>query len=300
MRIKPKVIVIVGPTSSGKTELSLKLAKKFNGVIISADSRQIYKEMDVATAKTTKDEQQGIPHYMIDIVKPNEEFSLMLYQNTVYNLLNKIAKHNSKSRQPIVPFVVGGTGLYVQSIVEGYKIPHTKPNPKLRMELEKLSLEKLATRLKKLDPKAKVDLKNKRRVIRAIEILSTFGKISGVKKQSPDFDFLQIGIKLPRETLYQRIERKVEEMYKRGLVKETKKLLSAEYDFSGPAFSALGYKHILSYLKNKITLKAALELMKRDTKHFAKRQLTWFKRNRKIHWVENYPQAESRIQNFLK
>lgn len=300
MKTKPKVVVIVGPTSSGKTELSLKLAKKFNGIIISADSRQIYKEMDIATAKTTKAEQQGIPHYMIDIIKPNENFSLMLYQNTVYNLLQKITKHNFKNNQPILPFIVGGTGLYVQSIVEGYQIPHAVPDQKLRMELENLPLEKLATRLKKLDLKTKVDLKNKRRVIRAIEVLSTFGKADKVKKQSPDFDFLQIGIKLPRETLYQRIERKVEEMHKRGLVKETKKLLSAGYDFSEPALSALGYKYIRDYLKHKITLKSALELMKRDTKRFAKRQLTWFKRNKKIHWIETYSEAERLIQTFLK
>lgn len=299
MKIKPKVVVIVGPTSSGKTGLSLKLAKKFNGVIISADSRQIYKEMDIATAKTTKDEQQGIPHYMIDIIKPNEEFSLMFYQNTVYNLLNKITKHNLKSRSTTVPFIVGGTGLYVQSIVEGYKIPHVEPDQKLRAELENLSLEKLSIRLKKLDPPTKVDLKNKRRVIRAIEIMTTFGKTTDTKKQSPNFDFLQIGIKLPRETLYQRIEKKVEEMHKRGLVKETKKLLSAGYDFSEPAFSALGYKYIRDYLKHKITLKSALELMKRDTKHFAKRQLTWFKRNKKIHWVATYPEAEHLITKFL-
>ncbi|MBU1083090.1 tRNA (adenosine(37)-N6)-dimethylallyltransferase MiaA [Patescibacteria group bacterium] len=300
MKTKPKVIVIVGPTSSGKTELSLKLAKKFNGVIISADSRQIYKEMDIATAKTTRDQQQGIPHYMIDIIQPNEEFSLMFYQNTVYNLLNKITKSNLRNKQATIPFIVGGTGLYVQAIVEGYKIPHAEPNQQLREKLNNLSLEKLIIKLKKFDPKTTVDLKNKRRVIRAIEILSTLGSTSKIKRQAPAFDFLQIGIKLPRETLYQRIEKKVEEMYKHGLVKETKKLLSAGYDFSEPAFSALGYKHIRDYIKNKITLKAALELMKKDTKHFAKRQLTWFKKNKKIHWIESYPEAESLIQNFLK
>ena len=168
---KPKAIVIVGPTSSGKTELSLRLAKKFSGVVISADSRQIYKDMDIATAKTTKNQQQGITHYMIDILSPDEDFNLSHYQNTVNNLLCSIAENNLKRSQPVIPFIVGGTGLYIKAIVDSYQLPAVPPNPALRTQLEQLSVEELAYQLKQLDPATEVDLHNKRRVIRALEIL---------------------------------------------------------------------------------------------------------------------------------
>lgn len=294
---KLKIIVIVGPTSSGKTNLSLKLAKKFNGIIISADSRQIYKELDIATAKTTKNQQQGIPHYMIDIINPDDDFNVQLYQDTVYNFLNSIS--NKKRGKTTLPFIVGGTGLYIRSIVDGYKMPRVKPDKTLRAKLEKLSIDKLAEKLKKLDPKTKVDLKNKRRIIRAIEVVLALGKtVSQVEK--PNFEFLQIGISLPIKELYERTEKKVDQMYEEGLVKETKKLIDKEYDFNSPALSSLGYKHIRDYLKHRITLKKALELMKRDTKKYVKRQLTWFKKDKQIHWIKNYKEAEKLIQDFIR
>lgn len=294
-----KVIVIVGPTSSGKTELSLRLAKKFHGTIISADSRQIYRHMNIATAKTIKSQQQGITHYMIDIVDPEEEFTLAAYLHTVNNLLKSIFEDNKKRSQPIIPFIVGGTGLYIKSIIDGYKLPAVPPNPSLRTKLTTLSLDNLVAKLKLLDPKTKIDLKNKRRVIRAIEIIMA-QKISSITFSPPNYDFLQIGITRPREELYQRIEQKVDAMYHEGLVKETKKLLGLGYNFANPSFSAHGYKHIKNYLEHKITLKTALELMKKDTRNYAKRQLTWFRADKHIHWVKNYSEAEALIQNFLK
>lgn len=296
---RPKVIVIVGPTSSGKTELSLQLAKKFNGVIISADSRQIYRHMDIATAKTTKDQQQGIVHYMIDIADPDQEFTLALYQQSVKNLLETIFADNRKRNRPIIPFIVGGTGLYIKAIVDGYKLPAVPPNLALRDKLETLSLDKLVAKLHNLDPQSKVDLHNKRRVIRAIEILITHRKMAP-ETNPPEYEFLQIGIDRPRETLYQRIGQKISEMYKDGLVKETKKLLALGYNFASPSFSAHGYKHIKQYLDHKITLKRALELMAIDTRHYAKRQLTWFRRDPRIHWTDNYQGAEELIIAFLK
>ena len=301
MRIskRGKVIVIVGPTSSGKTELSLRLAKKFNGVIISADSRQVYRHMDIATAKTTKTQQQGISHYMIDIVDPEEEFTLASYQHTVNNLLKAIFEDNRKRSKPMIPFIVGGTGLYIKSIIDGYQLPKVAPNQALRDKLVSLSLDNLVAKLTRLDPKTKTDLKNKRRVIRAIEILMA-QKTSATEFNPPDYEFLQIGISRPREGLYQRIEQKVNEMYHEGLVKETKKLLGLGYNFTSPSFSAHGYKHIKSYLEHKITLKTALELMKKDTRHYAKRQLTWFRADKRINWVKDYSEAEALIQNFLK
>lgn len=294
---KLKIIVIVGPTSSGKTDLSLRLAKKFNGIIISADSRQIYKGLDIATAKTTKEQQQGIPHYMIDIINPDDDFNVQLYQDTVYNFLNSIS--SKKRGKIILPFIVGGTGLYIKSIVDGYKMPRVKANKILRAELEKLSTDKLARRLKKLDPKTKVDLKNKRRIIRAIEVILALGKTVS-QTEKPNFEFLQIAINLPKKELQEHIERKVDQMYKEGLVKETKKLIDNEYDFDSPGLSSLGYKHIRNYLKHKITLKKALKSIKQDTKRYAKRQVTWFKKDKRIHWINNYKEAEKLVQDFIK
>lgn len=324
-----KAIVIVGPTSSGKTELSLRLAKKFNGVVISADSRQIYRDMNIATAKTTRDLQQGIPHYMIDILSPDEEFNLSHYQNTVNNLLKSITEDNLKRHQPVIPFIVGGTGLYIKAIVDGYQLPAVSPNPTFRARLEQLSTDELSQRLRQTDPTTKVDLRNKRRIIRALEILQQQERrparnapattsptrnaphgdvggqmLAGVGGPAPlkplDYDFLQIGITRPRPEIKQRIVDKIAEMYKSGLVKETKKLLAKEYDFTKPAFSAHGYKHIRDYLQHKVTLHTALDRMRQDTQRYAKRQMTWFKKDSRIHWVNNYQEAEKLIIAFLK
>lgn len=296
---KLKVVVILGPTSSGKTNLSIKLAQKFNGIIISADSRQIYRDLDIATAKTTRDEQGNVPHYMINIVNPDEDFNIQFYQDAVYDLLHSIVKLKTKHTKKVVPFIVGGTGLYIKAIVDGYKIPQVKPNKKLRARLEKLSIEKLTKMLKKIDFNTKIDLKNKRRVIRAIEIYKSHNN-PVITKQQSEFEFIQLGVLLPKEQLFRRIENKVDQMHKDGLVKETIKLIKKGYDFNSPALSSLGYKHIKDYLEHKITLEKALELMKTDTKKYAKRQLTWFKKDKRIHWIRNKNQAQKLISNFLK
>jgi tRNA dimethylallyltransferase len=299
MKTKPKVIVILGPTSSGKTEMSIKLAKQWNGVIISADSRQFYRGMNIATAKTTKEQQQGVPHYMIDIANPDQDFNLSLYQTTVYNLLHTINRWNWIRPRKVVPFIVGGTGLYIQAIVDGYQLPRVAPNLKLREISEKKSIVALARELKKLDPKTTVDLNNKRRVVRAIEVLRSGGKLEN-KFVPPNFDFLQIGIQRPPDELNQRIHQKIQQMHKQGVVKEAKELLAKGYDFNKPAFSALGYQHIRDYLKGRLSLAKALELMESDTKKFAKRQITWFKRDKRIHWVSNLKEAEGLIADFIK
>ena len=213
-------------------------------------------------------------------------------------MFDSIAKNNLKKAKKIVPIIVGGTGLYIKAIVDGYEIPHVPPNRQLREKLEKLSLDKLAAKLVKLDPDTVIDISNKRRVVRAIEIINTIGK-TAPKFQAPNYDFLQIGIDLPKNKLNKKIENKVDEMYQAGLIKETKKLIDKDYDMNSPAFSALGYKHIYAYLRKKITLKQALELMKRDTKRFAKRQLTWFKKDKRIHWIKSYLEAEKLVQKFL-
>ena len=221
---------------------------------------------------------------------------------------------------------MGGTGLYVKAIIDGYSIPKVPPNKKLRDELNDLSLDKLVNKLLKLDPNTQVDLKNKRRIIRAIEIATHLGnnraetsrnhskippchpeldsgsiKIPGQARNDVlgNYEFLQIGLDVERDQLYKRIENKVDQMYKAGLIKETQKLLDMDYDINSPAMSALGYPQIYQYLKHKITLKKALDIMKQGTKKYAKRQLTWFKKDTRINWVKKYPEAEKLIKTFL-
>jgi tRNA dimethylallyltransferase len=296
---KLKVVVILGPTSSGKTELAIQLAKKFNGVIISADSRQIYKKLDIATAKPNSEQLAEVRHYMIDIIEPDDHFSLKLYQQTAYNLLNNIAQQNRKRTKKILPFLVGGTGLYIQSIVEGYKIPGVEPDLALREKLDNLTIKELKEKLLKLSPNSQVDLGNKRRLIRAIEIFLQRGENIKEKVQPNDFEFLQIGIDIPREELNKKIEAKVEEMYKAGLIKETKHLIEQGYDFKLPALSSLGYNYIKDYINHKTSLRKALELMKNKTKQYAKRQMTWFKRDKRTHWIKGQEQAEKLIKEFI-
>lgn len=304
---KPPLIAILGPTASGKTELSLELAQKHNGYIVSADSRQIYKGMDIGTGKISggiwkKDKIFGrvlyfrdIPHFMIDIVKPDQEYSVAQYQRDVKRI-------TQKNNDDLIPFLVGGTGLYVSTIVDGLAIPHIPPNKNLRQKLEKKSAADLFQKLKKLDPicAEKIDRHNKRRLIRALEVCLQTGKPFSAfqKKQKPNFDILQIGIQINRDTLFARINKRVDQMIEKELVKEVKSI-TQKYSQNLPAMSGLGYKQILQSLRGEITLPQAIDLIKLRTRQYAKRQLTWFCRDKRIHWVKNQKQAEELVKRFL-
>ena len=292
-----KLIIILGPTASGKSDLAVKLAKKFNGEIISADSRQIYKEMDIGTSKITKKEMSDIPHYMIDIVKPDNNFTLSKFQKKTIKIIKDIQKRNK------LPFLVGGTGLYIQSIVDNLKIPETKPDKKLRNKLEKLNNKELVNKLKKLDPKALeiIDTKNNRRLIRALEIcILTKKSFSEQRKMNkPIFKTLQIGLKLNTKNLEQRISQRIEKMIKDGLIEENKKLLK-KYGDKPYSMSGIGYQEIILYLKNEITLEQAKELINIHTRQYAKKQITWFKRDKRIKWIEDYSESEKIIKKFTK
>lgn len=286
-----KLIVILGPTASGKSDLAIKLAKEFKGEIVNADSRQIYKEMDIGTAKPNKKEMNRLPHHLIGIVNPNQEFTLAQYKKLAVKTIQDIQARNR------LPFLVGGTGLYIQAIVDNLKIPQVRPDKKLRVKLEKLSNQKLFQKLKKLDALAAsaIDPHNKRRLIRALEVCLITKKPFSQQREkgSPLFEVLEIGLKTGPEKINQRIEA----MLKKGLVQEVKKLVQ-KYDSNLPAFSAIGYQEIIAYLRKKTSLTEAKQLISQHTRQYARRQMTWFKRDKRINWVKNYQEALSSLLPF--
>lgn len=297
---KPKLIVILGPTASGKSGLAIKLAKKFNGEIISADSRQIYQEMNIGTAKPTKKELKTIPHHLIDIKNPNQNYTLAQYKNDAIKAIDKVIKRGK------IPFLVGGTGLYIDAVVNNLEIPRVKPNQKLRKQLEKeietKGLKFLFDKLVALDPESAyiVDPNNPRRVIRALEITLLTNKPFSQqrKKGEPLFDALKIGISILPEKLKKRIYKRVDLMIKKGLAKEAKNLL-IKYTSKPIAFDAIGYREIIDYFKGKINFEEATNLIKTNTWRFAKRQLTWFRKDKNIRWISSKKQAGKLIKNFL-
>jgi len=290
---KPKVIAIIGPTGSGKTDWAKKIAIKFGGKVISADSRQIYKGMDIGTGKDKSFKQD-----LVDIIEPFEKFSLYDYQKLANNLINQYM------RMKALPILCGGTGLYLYAVLYGYILPGIKEeSEKLRKKLEKLSEKELFERLKGLDPQAakKIDPKNKRRLIRALEVVILSGSQFSIqqKKLKPKFNALIIGVKTDRETLYSKIDARVEQMIKNGLVKEVRGLIT-KYRSDLPALNTIGYKEIIDYLRGRFSLTEAIDTIKTNTHAYVRRQETWFRKNRDIKWVSRYEDAEKLVGRFLK
>ncbi len=287
-----KVLAIVGPTGSGKTAWARVLAQKFDGKLISVDSRQIYKGMDIGTAKDT-----SFPQDLIDIVDPSYNFTLADFQKTATELIEQyLASKN-------LPILVGGTGLYLDSIVFGYVLPDLqKESLKLREELEKLSAEEILAKLKTVDPEsaATIDPQNVRRLIRALEVslLSSRSFSKQKRKTKSKFNTLVIGIDIPRETLYAKIDARVEKMIKDGLVEEVRNLIK-KYPTDLPALNTIGYREIIDYLKNRQTLPEAIQQIKYHTHAYVRRQMTWFRRNESIKWVKTIAEAEKLVKNFL-
>ncbi len=288
-----KVVAIVGPTGSGKTSWAKILAAKFKGKIISADSRQVYEELDIGTAKDKSFSQD-----LIDIVPPGQTFSVADYQRAATELIEKYLQMKN------LPFLVGGTGLYIDAVVEGYVIPELKKeSEKVRRKLEKLTDAELFKMLQELDPDGsqKIDPRNKRRVIRALEyaILNESPFSQKQKKKKPNFKTLIIGIEKPRETLYAIVDARVEQMIKEGLIEEVRKLIK-KYPTDLPALNTIGYKEIIEYLQGRIDLAEAKEKIKFNTHAYIRKQDTWFRRNKKIKWVKGTPEAEKHIKRFIK
>jgi len=282
METKRKIIVILGSTASGKSTLGVKLAKKINGEIISADSRQVYKGMDIGSGKITKKEMRGVPHYCINIVSPKKIFTVVDFKKYADKAIEKIFAKNK------TPIIVGGTGLYIQAIVDNIILPEVKPNWKLRKELEKKTTAEIFEMLKKLDQRRakNIDAKNPRRLIRAIEIAKTLGKVPKLKPISRrDLDIAQFGIKLPDDVLKKNIEKRVKKMLKDGLVAETKKLKKNGLSWKRIYELGFEYKYPSLFLQNKINKKEMLAKMLTENWQYAKRQMTWFKRDKRIEWI---------------
>lgn len=298
MSTKPKLIVVLGPTASGKSALAVKLAKKFKGEIISADSRQIYRGMDIGTAKPTISERGGASHHLLDILNPDKNYTVADYKKDALRVIRSVLRRKK------LPILVGGTGLYIQAITDNLDIPAVPPNPALRRKLEqklaKSGLAKLFEELVKLDPEAAyiVDGKNPRRVLRALEVAIITGKpfTSQKRKGKKLFETLKIGLNPP--DLRERMGKRAKLMEKAGLVHEVKNLIK-KYGTKTQALGAIGYREIIQYLKGELSLPEAMELMAMNTKNYAKRQMTWFKRDQEIRWVKNEKEAEVLINKLL-
>ncbi|SHK71172.1 tRNA (adenosine(37)-N6)-dimethylallyltransferase MiaA [Desulforamulus aeronauticus] len=287
--LKP-LVVIVGPTAAGKTEVAIELAKRLQGEVISADSMLVYRGMDIGTAKPTPEEMQGIPHYMIDIANPDEEFSVAMFQKGAEQLIETITERGH------LPFLVGGTGLYVRSVIDHYDFTPAPKDDTLRQKLmeEAANLGPLAMhqKLAEVDSAtaARLHPNDTRRVIRALEVYYQTGKPIteyqyNDKVNQPKYRLFMFGLTMDRQLLYRRIEQRVDLMVTRGLVQEVR-ALQKKYSTLGTALQGLGYKEIIAHLEGACTLEEALETLKRNTRRFAKRQLTWFRADKRIQWIE--------------
>lgn len=275
--MKPKVIAIVGPTASGKTKMAIDLAKQINGEVISADSRYVYKGFDIASAKPTLEEREGIPHHLIDIVEPEVDYSVADFYDDARDKIYEILKRDK------TPIVAGGTGLYFRVLLENYDLPRVEANPELRAQLDLREKEDLLEELRALDLVGyeKVKDANKRRIVRALEVTKILGKpFSEVSaEKEPEFD---VEWKMPfiesREVLYERINKRVDLMVEQGVIDETKQLL-AKHGRIKNFICTIGYQEILTYLDGEATLEEALDKLKQHSRNYAKRQLTWFRKN---------------------
>lgn len=279
--MKTKLIVIAGPTAVGKTGLSIRLAKRFGGEVISADSRQVYRGLDIGTEKATKREMQGVPHHLLDVASPRRAFTVEQYRTRARKAIAEIVERGH------VPFIVGGTGFYIDALIYGHKLPPVPPNAPLRRTLEKKSPDELYALLKALDPKrAKtIEKKNPRRLIRAIEIAKTLGKVPPQAHYDiSKYDVLYIGLALPMKKLEERIKTRAEHTIRRGLVAETKRL--RENGLSWKRLNELGmeYRVVADFLQNKISKEEMKTQLVREILNYAKRQMRWFKRNKDIEW----------------
>lgn len=306
-RVPSPLVAIVGPTGVGKTRMAIALCQVVGGEVISADSRQIYRGMDIGTDKPSPEQRSLVPHHLVDILDPDEEFTLAQYQELAYQAIDGVL---TRSR---VPLLVGGTGLYVRAVLQGYVIPRVKPSPQLRQKLmeeaERDGEVALHARLERVDPEAaaRIDPRNVRRVVRALEVYETTGKpISAQQERKPPpYRALKIGLTMDRELLYRRVDERVDDMVERGLVAEVEGLRAKGYSHELPAMSGLGYRQVCGYLRGETDLSGAIGKIKSETHRFVRQQYKWFRLDDDtIHWfdVGHEPQEgiEALIEGFLE
>jgi tRNA dimethylallyltransferase len=283
---KPKVIVILGPTSSGKSDLAVKIAKKVRGEVISADSRQVYKGLNLGTGKITKKEMEGVPHFLLDVANAKNKFNISLYKKLADKKIKEILSRGK------VPIICGGTGFYIDAVVNGIIFPEVPPNEKLRKILNKKNAQELFKILQKLDKNRAKDIKNKNelnnkvRIIRAIEIVKVLGKIPKITEATPPYNFIKIGLFVPLDILKRRIEKRLLARIKSGMFKEIKNLHKNGLSWKRMEELGLEYRYVSLYLQNKISKNEMLKTLNLESFKYAKRQMTWFKRDNEIRWLD--------------
>lgn len=301
---KPKVIVICGPTASGKTALSIELAKKINGEIISADSMQIYKDMNIGTAKPDEEEKQGIKHYLMDYISPEQRYSVAQFKNDATKAIEEII---SKGKMPII---VGGTGLYIDSLIYGIEYKEIEIDEEYRKKLEKIvqeqGLEALYEKANEIDSEAikKISPNDKKRIMRVLEIYNATGKTKTEqdkesRKNGVQYDYKVFTINMDREKLYERINKRVDIMIEKGLIQEVENL-EKKYNKFPTAMQGLGYKEVVDYIEGKYTKEEMIEKIKMESRRYAKRQLTWFRKNKESIWLDASEMKEHNVQQILE
>ena len=302
--MKPIVYVIGGPTASGKSKLAVELAKKVNGEIISADSMQIYKEMNIGTAKVNKEEMQGVQHYLVDFVSPDERYSVSNFKKDAEKAIEKILE---KGKTPIV---VGGTGLYIDSLIYGIEFQNEEVDLEYREKLNKIAdekgLESLYKKAQEIDPEAmkKISINDRKRIIRVLEIYHKTGKTKTEqelqsRKNEVKYEYKVFAITMDREKLYERIEKRVDSMIEQGLIEEVKELYNKYGENLTTAMQGLGYKEVVEYLEGSCTKEEMIEKIKKETRHYAKRQLTWFRKNKEIIWLDGEKSTDENVSIIL-
>lgn len=303
MAEKPTVIVIGGPTASGKTALSIELAKTIEGEIISADSMQIYEEMNIGTAKPEEEEKQNIPHYLLDFVKPNERYSVAEYKKDAKQAIRKIIERGK------TPIVVGGTGLYIDSLIYEIEYPEIEIDFSYRAELEALvkkeGLESLYEKAKQIDAKAmeKISVNDQKRILRVLELYHQTGKtktqLEKESRKEPEFDYRMFAIQMDREILYDRINKRVDKMLEQGLIQEVEAIYQKYQEFP-TSMQALGYKEVVEYIEGNCSKEEMIEKIKMESRRYAKRQLTWFRKNKETIWLDGQDEVKHNISIILE
>ena len=295
---KAKILVVLGQTSTGKSALAVRLAKKFNGEVISADSRQVYKGLDIGTGKITPKEMDGVPHHLLDVANLESKFSVSKYQKLALQKIKEILKRGK------LPILCGGTGFYIDAVTTGIVLPEVKPNPKLRQTLEKQSLEKLLQTLKKLDKSRaeNIDQKNKVRLIRAIEIAKALGKVPKITEETPPYEFIKIGLTIPAETLKRKIRIRLRKRLRGGMAVELYNLRKQGVSWKRLLELGFDQKYVALFLQKKLDDKTMLAHLEKANWAYAKRQWTWFKRDNGINWFSNteYKNIASFVKNKLR